>query len=141
MFDWFMKRTKDDHKLEKTYTLDEDNSNYDSYWDRILSSDLLRNPADLNNRITNVYAGNPWTNIGHLSGKTLSGTATDPAISNSAGRDIFEELDELREAVLLLTRDLKLEEQYPELKQAYDDYMKFYRSIKIADKLAKTGDT
>lgn len=136
-----MKRTKDDHKLEKTYTLDEDNLNYDSYWDRILSSDLLRNPADLNNRITNVYAGNPWTNIGHLSGKTLSGTATDPAISNSAGRDIFEELDELREAVLLLTRDLKLEEQYPELKQAYDDYMKFYRSIKIADKLAKTGDT
>ena len=136
-----MKRTKDDHKLEKTYTLDEDNSNYDSYWDRILSSDLLRNPADLNNRITNVYAGNPWTNIGHLSGKTLSGTATDPAISNSAGRDIFEELDELREAVLLLTRDLKLEEQYPELKQAYDDYMELYRSIKIADKLAKTGDT
>ena len=136
-----MKRTKDDHKLEKTYTLDEDNLNYDSYWDRILSSDLLRNPADLNNRITNVYAGNPWTNIGHLSGKTLSGTATDPAISNSAGRDIFEELDELREAVLLLTRDLKLEEQYPELKQAYDDYMELYRSIKIADKLAKTGDT
>ena len=69
MFDWFMKRTKGDHKLEKTYTLDEDNLNYDSYWDRILSSDLLRNPADLNNRITNVYAGNPWTNIGHLSGK------------------------------------------------------------------------
>lgn len=136
-----MKRTKDDHKLEKTYTLDEDNLNYDSYWDRILSSDLLRNPADLNNRITNVYAGNSWTSIGHLSGKTLSGTATDPAISNSAGRDIFEELDELREAVLLLTRDLKLEEQYPELKQAYDDYMELYRSIKIADKLAKTGDT
>lgn len=93
------------------------------------------------NRITNVYAGNSWTSIRHLPGKTLSGIATDPAISNSAGRNILEELDELREAVLLLTRDLKLEEQYPELKQAYDDYMELYRSIKIADKLAKTGDT
>ena len=57
------------------------------------------------------------------------------------GRDILKELDELRESMLLLTRDLKLEEQYPELKQAYDDYMELYRSIKIADKLAKTGNT
>lgn len=137
MFDWFMKRTKGDHKLKEKYTLDAGNL----YYDQVLSGIPSIQTADPNNRITNVYAGSSWTSIGHLSGKTLSGTATDPAISNSAGRGILEELDELREAVLLLTRDLKLEEQYPELKQAYDDYMELYRSIKIADKLAKTGDT
>lgn len=132
MFDWFMKRTKGDHKLEEKYTLDEVNLNCDSYWDRILSSDLLRKPADPNNKITNVYNGSSWTSIQPVV------NATTLTIRN---RDILEELDELREAVLLLTRDLKLEEQYPELKQAYDDYMELYRSIKIADKLAKTGDT
>lgn len=55
------------------------------------------------------------------------------------GRDVMKELDELREAMLLITRDLKLEEHYPELKQAYDDYMELYRGIKIADKLTNTG--
>jgi hypothetical protein len=136
MFDWFMKRTKGDHKLEKKHTLDAGNL----YYDQVLSGIPSIQTADPNNRITNVYAGNSWTSIGHLPGKTLSGIATDPAISNSTGRSILEELDELREAVLLLTRDLKLEKQYPELKQAYDDYMELYRSIKIADKLAKTGN-
>lgn len=57
------------------------------------------------------------------------------------GRDVMKEIDEMREAMLLLTRDLKLEELYPELKEAYDDYMELYRGIKIADKIAKTGDT
>ena len=89
---------------------------------------------DPNNKITNVYTGSSWTSI--QPADTINSTTL--TIKN---RDILEELDELREAMLLLTRDLKLEEQYPELKQAYDDYMELYRSIKIADKLAKTGDT
>ena len=157
MFDWFMKRTKGDHKLEEKYTLDAGNL----YYDQVLSGVPSIQTADPNNRITNVYAGNSWTSIGHLPGGYAGGTISTTSISDSKitidggangsmrvdvplivnGRDVIKELDELREAVLLVTRDLNLEEQYPELKQAYDDYMKFYRSIKIADKLAKTGDT
>lgn len=128
MFDWFMKRTKGDHKLKEKYTLDAGNL----YYDQVLSGIPSIQTADPNNRITNVYTGSSWTSI------RPAVNATTPLIRT---KDILEELDELREAVLLLTRDLKLEEQYPELKQAYDDYMELYRSIKIADKLAKTGDT
>ena len=102
------------------------------------------------------------TSIGHLPGGYTSGTVSTttrlgdskvtidggengsmrvdvPLVVN--GRDVMKELDEMRDALLLLTRDFNLEEQYPELKQAYDDYMDLHRSIKIADKLAKTGDT
>ena len=60
-----------------------------------------------------------------------------PLIVN--GRDVMKELDEMREAMLLLKRDVNLEEKYPELKEAYDNYMELYRGLRIADKLTNTG--
>jgi hypothetical protein len=56
------------------------------------------------------------------------------------GRDVLKELDEMREALLLLKRDVDLEEKYPELKQAYDDYMELYRGLHIAEKFYQTGN-
>ena len=55
------------------------------------------------------------------------------------GRDVMKELDEMRDALLLLKRDVNLEEKYPELKEAYDNYMELYRGLRIADKLTNTG--
>jgi hypothetical protein len=37
--------------------------------------------------------------------------------------------------MLLLPRDQKLENKYPELKEAYDAYNELYRGIMIADKM------
>ena len=37
--------------------------------------------------------------------------------------------------MLLLPRDQKLEDKYPELKEAYDAYQELYREILIADKM------
>jgi len=51
------------------------------------------------------------------------------------GRDVLKELDELRHHVLLLPRDMKLEEKYPELKDAYDSYMELYKGLQIARKM------
>jgi hypothetical protein len=56
------------------------------------------------------------------------------------GRDVMKELDEMREALLLLKRDVKLEEKYPELKQAYDNYMEMYRGLQVAEKFYQTGN-
>lgn len=119
------------------------------------SKELKQSMNTNNNNYT--YA----SSIGHLSGGYTSGTISTTSISDSKitidcgangsmrvdvplianGRDVMKELDEMRDALLLLTHDFNLEEQYPELKQAYDDYMDLHRSIKLADKLAKTGDT
>jgi hypothetical protein len=57
-----------------------------------------------------------------------------------AGRDVMKELDEMREALLLLKRDVNLEEKYPELKQAYDDYMELYRGLQVAEKFYQIGN-
>ena len=58
--------------------------------------------------------------------------ATDLIVKN---RNILNELDKLHQAMLLLPRDQKLEDKYPELKEAYDAYQELYREILIADKM------
>jgi len=50
-------------------------------------------------------------------------------------RNILNELDNLHKSMLLLPRDQKLEDKYPELKEAYDAYNELYRGIMIADKM------
>ena len=63
--------------------------------------------------------------------------STDLWVKN---RDILQELDELRNHMLLLPRDQKLEEKYPELKEAYDAYMELYRGVQIARKMMEVND-
>jgi hypothetical protein len=50
-------------------------------------------------------------------------------------RNILNELDNLHQHMLLLPRDQKLQDKYPELKEAYDAYNELYRGILIADKM------
>ena len=38
------------------------------------------------------------------------------------GRDVMKELDEMRDALLLLKRDVQMEEKYPRLKELKDEY-------------------
>ena len=53
-------------------------------------------------------------------------------------RNVLNELDNLHQAMLLLPRDQKLQDKYPELKEAYDAYQELYREILIADKMRET---
>ena len=54
-------------------------------------------------------------------------------------RNILNELDNLHRHMLLLPRDQKLEDKYPELKEAYDAYQELYREVLIADKMRENG--
>ena len=53
------------------------------------------------------------------------------------GRDILQEIDEIKNHMLLLPRNEKLERKYPELKEAYDAYMELYKGVQIARKLSE----
>jgi hypothetical protein len=47
------------------------------------------------------------------------------------GRDILQELDEIRNTLMLLSRDVNMEEKYPklkELKDAYDRQLVIYQT-------------
>tara|TARA_R110000782_G_scaffold19598_6_gene53305 strand:- start:1456 stop:1827 length:372 start_codon:yes stop_codon:yes gene_type:complete len=83
---------------------------------------------------------------------TITSLAGNTMVSDSTGnthvtgeltvneRDVMAEIDELREALMLPSRNINLEENYPELKEAYDTYMEVYRGIRVADRLEKTGE-
>jgi hypothetical protein len=83
------------------------------------------------------------TSIGHLPGNNItSGSISTTSIADSKiridggengsmrvdvpvivnGRDVMKELDELRDAMLLLKRDVDMEAKYPRLKEIKDEY-------------------
>ena len=106
--------------------------------------------AQNSDRIKSLSTYNSNYSIGHLPGSTLttggwvgSPTITTTSIADSAitingnpdngsmrvdvplyvkGRDIMKELDEMRDALLLLKRHVDMEEKYPRLKELKDEY-------------------
>jgi hypothetical protein len=69
------------------------------------------------------YNANPpgqWT-IGDYTTTTNTTLKVDGTIEVK-GRDILKELDEMRDALLLLNRDIDMEAKYPKLKELKDAY-------------------
>lgn len=54
-----------------------------------------------------------------------------PLIVN--GRDVMKELDEMRDALLLLKRDVDMEQKYPRLKEIKDEYERALEKYKTFD--------
>ena len=83
------------------------------------------------------------SSIGHLPGNVYSNiTITDHVTNDTAlrvdgtlevnGRDVMKELDEMRDALLLLKRDVDMEAKYPklrELKDAYEQQLEKYKTL------------
>ena len=104
--------------------------------------------------------------IGHLPGSTLtsggwvsSPTITTTNLANSAitingnpssgsmrvdvplyvnGRDIMKELDEMRDALLLLKRDVDMESKYPKLKELKDEYERALEKYKTFEAIKES---
>lgn len=104
--------------------------------------------------------------VGHLPGSTLttggwvsSPTITTTSIADSAitingnpdngsmrvdvplyvnGRDVMKELDEMRDALLLLKRDVDMEAKYPRLKELKDEYERALEKYKTFDILKES---
>jgi hypothetical protein len=96
---------------------------YQKQWSSVVSSSAIVNPAS--------------SSILNINGNTNKVEVKTALEVN--GRDIINELDEIKATLLIVTRDKKLEEKYPELKEAYDNYMEIKRGLGIAEKLYSTG--
>lgn len=81
---------------------------------------------------SHATTGNTYTRGNIVSDDDKVTISTDLVVQ---GRDILNELDNLHSSMLLLPRDQKLQDKYPELKEAYDAYNELYREIMIADKM------
>jgi hypothetical protein len=55
------------------------------------------------------------------------------------GRDILQELDEMRDALLLLKRDVDMEKKYPKLKELADAYYRQLRKYQTFDLIKESA--
>lgn len=56
------------------------------------------------------------------------------------GRDVMQELDDIRDALLLIKRDVDMEAKYPRLKEIKDEYEEQLAKYKTFDILKDTND-
>jgi len=72
-----------------------------------------------------------WTSGSVLSSDTIDSYEIDIAQAKTMqidmplvvrGRDVMKELDEMRDALLLIKRDVDMEAKYPRLKEIKDEY-------------------
>jgi hypothetical protein len=115
---------------------------------KILSIDELHNVLDkwtsytTSSNITTPITSGTIYNTGSpritLSGDSNSGSVRVdvPLIVN--GRDVMKELDEMRDSLLLLKRDVNMEEKYPRLKQLKDEYERALEKYKTFDILKES---
>ena len=54
------------------------------------------------------------------------------------GRDVMKELDEMRDALLLLKRDVDMEVKYPKLKELKDEYERALEKYQTFDTLKES---
>ena len=116
----FMKRVREREAAEKKRK---------EKWSKELKQSLSTNNYTYNSAYT---VSNPNVGLGAISSTisdskvTIDGGANGsmrvdvPLIVN--GRDVMKELDEMRDAMLLLKRDVDMEKKYPRLKEIKDEY-------------------
>jgi hypothetical protein len=95
------------------------------------------------NNSNNTYS----TSIGHLPGSVAQKYANITVNDNTPtilkvdgtievqGRDILKELDEMRDALLLLKRDVDMESKYPRLRELKDEYEQALEKYKTFEAL------
>lgn len=150
MFGWFKKDNPkmepDDYSLnDKSWYYENKIKDIDKKYEEIYKKALKTSSDVIKKKDISYRTSDLWTTI--AAPNIASGTITvNPNTSVSVdlplvvnGRNVMGEIDELKDALLILSRDLKLEEKYPELKEAYDNYMEIKRGLGIAEKLYSTG--
>ena len=93
---------------------------------------------------TQNYNPNPpgqWTTTSNGSNITIADHTTTDTILHVEGklevqgRDVMKELDEMRDALLLLKRDVDMESKYPRLKELKDEYERALEKYKTFEAL------
>jgi hypothetical protein len=150
MFGWFKKKDTavepDDYtdKYINEYKYEYKKPKFDTDIEKIYKKALEQS----NKKLSQKTYQNQWTSINTTAVNPASGILNINGNTNKVevktalevnGRDIIDELDEIKATLLIVTRDKKLEEKYPELKEAYDNYMEIKRGLGIAEKLYSTG--
>jgi hypothetical protein len=122
----------------------------------------LKSMSTYNSNNTNVYGGGGFgAATGYVSGYTLTNSTITTNTTNLAdsaitinggpngsmkvdvplvvnGRDVMKEIDEMRDALLLLKRDVDMEAKYPKLKELKDEYERALEKYKTFEAIKES---
>jgi len=122
MYDYIKKETELRERIKKTMSKYNNISNT-GHPGSVFSSTITAN--------TTISSASAVT----INGDPINGSlkVDVPLIVN--GRNVMQELDEMRDALLLLKRDVDMESKYPRLKQIKDEYEKELAKYKTFEAL------
>ena len=107
---------------------------------------------------TNYTTNDVWSTNAPIYNNITSGTISSTSIADAKiridggengimrvnvplevnGRDVMKELDEMRDALLLLKRDVDMEAKYPRLKEIKDEYERALEKYKTFDAIKES---
>ena len=117
------------------------------------NSDLIKSMSTYSSGVGNL-PGSIFTTSGYINSPTITLTSLgssaitiDGSINGSMrvdvplivnGRDVMKELDEMRDSLLLLKRNVDMESKYPKLKELKDEYERTLEKYKTFDTLKES---
>ena len=117
------------------------------------NSDRIKSMSTYSSSVGNL-PGSIFTTSGYINSPVIttaslgqSGITIDGGINGSMrvdvplivnGRDVMKELDEMRDSLLLLKRDMDMEAKYPRLKELKDEYERALEKYKTFDTLKES---
>ena len=117
------------------------------------NSNRIKSMSTYSSSIGNL-PGSVFTTSGYINSPTITSTSLgssaitiDGSINGSmrvdvplivSGRDVMKELDEMRDVLLLLRRDVDMEAKYPRLKELKDEYEAALAKYKTFDTLKES---
>lgn len=122
MYDYIKKETELRERIKKTM------SKYNNISNTGHPASVFSNTITANTTISSASAVT-------INGDPINGSlkVDVPLIVN--GRNVMQELDEMRDALMLLKRDVDMESKYPRLKQIKDEYEKELAKYKTFEAL------
>jgi hypothetical protein len=161
---WWNKTGKE--SKEKKTTHDDYTPSKDVYQQiRDIQNEAKKKYERSSDRIKSMSTYNSNYSIGHLPGSTLatSGWVSSPTITTTSlgqsaitidgsingsmrvdvplivsGRDVMKELDDMRDVLLLLRRDVDMEAKYPKLKELKDEYERTLEKYKTFEAIRES---
>ena len=118
------------------------------------SSDRIKSMSTYSSSVGNL-PGSVFTSSGYITSPTITSTSLgssaitingDPSNGSMrvdvplivSGRDVMKELDEMRDVLLLLRRDVDMEAKYPKLKELKEEYEAALAKYKTFDTLKES---
>ena len=122
-------RVLDKRKLQK------DIGHIPSTLSTISSSELAASAISNKNAIYHIFINSENDRLFINSPLEVNGRVLVNAPLEVNGRDILKELDEMRDALLLLKRDVDMEAKYPRLRELKDEYEQALEKYKTFERL------